>query len=47
MNEEIMCGLCGASLWIDTINGQHHLMRLAEIEIEDCPICTKMHEAIK
>ena len=46
--QEIMlgCTFCGADLWIEYKNGQPHLMRLAETPIENCPICTEIHELI-
>ena len=48
-NQEITlgCTFCGADLWVEHRNGQLHLMRLAEVEIETCPICTEIHEMIE
>ena len=41
------CTFCDANLWFEHRNGQLHLMRLAEVEIEACPICTEIHEMIE
>ena len=48
-NQEITlgCTFCGADLWVETRNGAPHLMRLAEVPIENCPICTEIHEMIE
>lgn len=48
-NNEIIigCTFCGADLWLENRNGGWHLMRLAEVEIETCPICTEIHELIE
>jgi len=41
------CPMCEAGLWIDTTAGQHYLMRLGEVEIEDCIMCQNMHVMVR
>lgn len=41
-----VCPECGALAWVASPGGQHHLMRLGEIPIEDCRTCTRVAEAV-
>ncbi len=45
--EGLMCGSCGAILWIATQEGQHTLMRLGGVEIDECIQCEKIHEVVR
>ncbi len=43
----IICGMCGAVLWIATPpDGKHHLMRLSDGD-NGCLVCLKMQEMVK
>ena len=45
-DDGLICGACGAVLWIVTQDGEHTLMRLGELEIEDCIQCEQIHEVV-
>lgn len=44
---EVGCTFCEGTMWVEFHEGKPHLMRLSEMEISDCPICTEIHEEIE
>ncbi len=41
------CVFCDASMWVEIIEGKPHLMRLGEVPVNQCPVCTEIHEMIE
>ena len=45
-DDALICGACGAVLWIVSQKGDNTLMRLGEVEVDDCIQCEKIHEVV-
>ena len=41
-----VCPECGGLIWIAHPGGEAHLMRMAEIPIDECVLCTRAHEMV-